>query len=54
MLIRFVGISIAAQMISVSPNYMKYRVINLSESYDLSLPTAIPPRVCVARLSGLG
>lgn len=52
-LICVVRITIAAQMIAVSLNYMNYRVINLSASYDLPLPTAIPPRVYVARLNGL-
>jgi hypothetical protein len=49
-LICVVRISVSAQMIPVSSNYMNYRVINLSASYDLSIPTALPPRVYVARL----
>jgi hypothetical protein len=52
-LICVVKITIAAQMIAVSPNYMNYRVINLSASYDLPLPTATPPRAYVVRLNGL-
>ena len=49
-----VRLTIAVQMIAVlSLTYMNYRVINLSASYDFPLPTAIPPRVYVARMSGL-
>lgn len=53
MLICVVRITMAVQMISVSPNYLNYRAINLSASYDLPLSTAIPPLVDVAGLSVL-